>query len=103
MYKEISSPEIDNQQICFSSQSYCERIGVCSFQELMPVGCTVDLQGCLQRMSRSGGSLNWQSATPQSLPVLHATTSALQANQECIERTEYKSTVGIGGSDSKGR
>jgi hypothetical protein len=30
--------------------------------------------------------------------VLHVTTPALQANQECIER-EYKSTVGIGGSD----
>jgi len=54
-------------------------------------------------MSTSGGNLNWRSSTPQSLPVLHATTSALQANQECIERKEYKSTVGTGGSDSMGK
>jgi len=47
LHKE-RSPEIDNQQICFNSQSYCEKIGVWSFQELRPVGCTVDSQGCLQ-------------------------------------------------------
>jgi len=47
IHKEIS-PETDNQQICFNIQSYCEKIGVWSFQELSPVGCTVDSQGCLQ-------------------------------------------------------
>jgi hypothetical protein len=62
---------------------------------LRPVGCTVDSQGCpdtwvRQRMSRSGGNLDWQSAPAQSVPVFHDTTPALQASQECIERVKIQ-------------